>query len=345
MAFLVGASANETTMTDLFLALVRSGLHERPLAAEELQQACVATAAEWVAMLTAARQQTVLGQLYQALFLLPADVKPPEAVVTALMSDALRAVRHTYAVRTATEHLVERLREAGLSPVVMKGVTVAAFYKHPEFRASGDIDLYLPATELRSAYALLDDRKISPDGSRTGRYEGVDVDLHERYFDLHCAARKLPAIGTPEATLLMLSSHILKHVIGPGVGLRQLCDMTMAVQALEGSFDPVQLRDLFRRTGTLRWNRLLFSFLSDHLDLSDPVLGSEHVSSAPLLKIVLEGGNFGHYAAARAEELAADVSKRKWNTFRRFLRRLPFSLRIVPRETFATIWELTRGNL
>ena len=207
---------------DLFLALVRSGLYERPLAAEELASVRAATDADWAAILKVARQQTVLGQLYQALFQLPNDVRPPEAIVTALMSDALRAVRHAYAAATASQDLVERLRAAGLSPVVMKGVSVAAFYRHPEFRTAGDIDIYLPASEIKQAAALLDESAVSPDGSRTGRFEGVAVDLHDRYFDLHCGTRKLPAVGTPEATLLMLSAHILKHAIGPGVGLRQL---------------------------------------------------------------------------------------------------------------------------
>lgn len=332
-------------MTDLFLALVRSGLHERPLASEELQLARAATAADWAAILTAARQQTVLGQLYQAIFLLPPDVKPPEAIVTALMSDALRAVRHSYAVYATTEHLVERLQAAGLSPVIMKGVIVAAFYKHPEFRAAGDIDLYLPVGESDKAHALLEDRKKSPDGSLTGRFEGTDIDLHDHYFDLHCAAEKLPTIGTPEATLLMLSSHILKHAIGSGVGLRQLCDMAMAVQALGRQCDPTAVRELFRRTGTLRWNRLLFSFLTDYLEITDPVFMSEHISPAPLLKIVLEGGNFGHYAVARTEALISSTRGRKLNTLRRFLHHFPFSLRFAPRETIATIWVLICGNL
>ena len=331
--------------TDLFLALVRSGLYERPLAADELALARAASNADWAEMLKVATQQTVLGQLYQAIFLLPSDVQPPEPVVTELMSRALRGVRRSYAVKAATESLTARLKDAGLSPVVMKGITVAAFYPHPEFRAAGDIDIYLPAGELEQAASLLDKSAVSPDGSRTGRTSGIDVDLHERYFDLHVPASRLPEVGTPEATLLMLSSHILKHAIGPGVGLRQLCDMAMACRALEGSFDPAGVHEVFRRSGTLRWNRLLFSFLSDHLDLSDPVFGSEHVSSSPLLKIVLEGGNFGHYAAARAEELAAGGQRRKRNTFLRFLRRLPFSLRYAPRETFATIWGLIRGNL
>ena len=331
--------------TELFLALVRSGLYERPLTADELALARSATNVDWVEILKVATQQTVPGQLYQAIFLLPSDAQPPEPVVTELMSRALRGVRRSYAVKTATESFTERLRAAGLSPVVMKGVTVAEYYPHPEFRTAGDIDIYLPAGELERAAALLDESSLLPDGSRTGHIAGIDVDLHDRYFDLHVPVSRLPEIGTPDATLLMLSSHILKHAIGPGVGLRQICDMAMACKTLAGSFDPAQLRDIFRHTGILRWNRLLFSFMSDYLDLSDPVFGSEHISSAPLLKIVLEGGNFGHYAAARAEELAAGSFSRKRNTFRRFLRHLPFSLRYAPRETFATIRGLIRGNL
>ncbi len=331
--------------TALFLALVRSGLYERPLAADELSLARSATDADWAKMLKAATQQTVLGQLYQAIFLLPPDVRPPEAIVTELMSRALRGVRRSFAVKAATESLTDRLKQIGLSPVVMKGVTIAAYYPHPEFRAAGDIDLYLPCGQLERAAEILDDKAVSPDGSFTGRFGGIDVDLHEHYFDLHIPASRLPDIRTPEATLLMLSSHILKHTIGTGVGLRQLCDMAMACKALDGAFDTANLREIFLRTGTLRWNRLLFSFLSDHLDLLDPVFGSEHVSSAPLLRIVLEGGNFGHFAAARAEELAVGGRRRKLDTFRRFVYRLPFSLRYAPRETFATIWSLTRGNL
>lgn len=337
---------------DLFLSLVRSGLYERPLAADELSLARAATEADWKVVLEAGTQQTVLGQLYQAIFLLPPDVKPPEAVVTELMSRALRAVKRSFAVKAASDAFTARLQAAGLSPIVMKGTTVAAFYPHPEFRAAGDIDIYLPTDEIDRALALLDAPSRSPDGSRVGHFSGIEVDLHERYFDLHCTAERLPEIGTPEATLLMLSAHILKHAIGAGVGLRQLCDMAMAMQGLAGSFDPVTLRKIFRRTGTLRWNRLLFSFLSEHLSMPDPVFAAEHVSPAPLLKIVLEGGNFGHYAAARGEALqvgasgdAASKRRRKRDTLHRFLRRLPFSLRYAPRETFATIWGLVRGNL
>ena len=331
--------------TDLFLALVRSGLYERPLSADNLSLARRTKPEEWQAFLDAARRQAVLGMLYQALFLLPSEIKPPERFVTELMSDTIRAVRRYYELSSVTESLTNRLLSAGLSPLVMKGTSVASFYQHPEFRIFGDIDLYLPPDEIHRAHALLEERRTSPDGSLLGRVKGIDIDLHDRYFDLHCAARKLPAIGTPEATLLMLSAHILKHAIGPGVGLRQLCDMAMAWKALGEKVDRKSFLHLFRKTGTYRWNRLLFSFLEKELDVTDNPFEEKSVSPAPLLKIVYEGGNFGHYASSRHLELAAGGNRRKLHTLRRFIRRLPFSLRFAPRETLATIFSLTRGNL
>lgn len=331
--------------TDLFLALVGSGLYERPLPADALSLARKTKPEGWQAILDAARRQAVLGLLYQALFQLPPEIKPPELFVTELMSDTLRAVRRYYEISSVTESLMNRLLSAGLSPIVMKGTSVAAYYLHPEFRICGDIDLYLPPNEIKHAHAMLEERSISPDGSLLGRVKGIDIDLHDHYFDLHCATRKLPAVGTPEATLLMLSAHILKHAIGPGVGLRQLCDMAMAWQALGSSIDVTALKQIFHRTGTWRWNQLLFSFLAEKLEVSDHPFIGEQVSPKPLEKIILEGGNFGHYASSRGTELSAGSRQRKLNTLKRFLRRLPFSLHYAPKETLATMGSLLRGNL
>ena len=155
----------------------------------------------------------------------------------------------------------------------------------------------------------------------------------------------LPEPGTPEATVLMLSAHILKHAIGPGVGIRQLCDLAVAWLALKPELDTSAIRTLFRRTGTYRWNRLLFSFLEENLGLNGSPFEGERVQTGSLKTIILEGGNFGHHAEARKDALRAGNRRRKLNTLSRFLRRIPFSIRYSPRETFATVWTLIIGNM
>lgn len=331
-------------MNPLFFALLRSGLWERPLSDSELAAAAALGQAEWAALVEITRRQTVSGLLYRAITHLPADFRIPGDIVINLMAVAGGLARENQAKSAVTKQLFADCAAAGLHPVVMKGQSVATYYTHPELRYSGDIDLYFPPEEYPRALTQLGG-EAAPDGTRHIRRSGIDIDIHDRYFDLHCADSQLPAVGTPEATILLLSSHILKHAIGPGVGLRQCCDIAVAWQALASSINPKEMLEIFRQTGTLRWNRLLFSFLAEHLGLSETLFADERVSTEPLLRIILEGGNFGHHAEARAEALQADDRKRKRNTFSRFLHRLPFSLRYAPRETVATIWGLFRGNL
>ncbi|MBQ6299214.1 MAG: nucleotidyltransferase family protein [Bacteroidales bacterium] len=327
-----------------FFALLRSGLYERPLLQKEWPVVAALDEASWSSLLELARQQTVVGLIYRAVTHLPADFSLPGDTVLNLMAFAGGIERENRYKAELVDKMMDEFTSLGLHPVLMKGATVAAFYAYPELRNSGDIDLYFPPEDFRKACNLPGCERTS-DRSVHLRRDGEDIDLHDRYFDLHCAAEKLPAIGTPEATVLMLSAHILKHAIGTGIGIRQLCDIAMAWQACKEKATPTQWQDLFRRTGTLRWNRLLFSFLEDYLDLTDSPLADQRVSSAPLLDIVLEGGNFGHFAAGRKEALQSDTRRRKRHTFGRFLHRIPFSLHYAPRETFATILTLTCGNL
>ena len=331
-------------MNQVFFALLRSGLWERPLVASELAAAAALDETGWAAILQCAREQTVTGLLYRAVTHLAADFKLPDGYVLDLMAFAGGLTRENQAKRAVTKQLFDECAAAGLHPVVMKGQSVASYYAHPELRTSGDIDLYFPKDEFHQALELLGG-EVAPDGTRHISRSGIDIDIHDRYFDLHCPDSKLPAVGSPEATILLLSSHILKHAIGHGVGLRQCCDLAAAWHALAPAIDAAHMRQIFRRTGTLNWNRLLFSFLADYLGLPNTLFPHERVSSEPLLRIILEGGNFGHHAEARAEALRADKRKRKRNTLARFLYRLPFSLRYAPRETVATVWELFRGNL
>lgn len=331
-------------MNPLFFALLRSGLWERPLTDSELAAAAALGEAEWAALVEIARRQTVSGLLYRAITHLPADFRIPGDIVLDLMAVAGGIARENQVKAAVTKQIFAECAADGLHPVVMKGQAVAAYYAHSELRSSGDIDLYFSAEESPRALTLLGG-EVAPDGTRHIRRGGIDIDIHDRYFDLHCPDRKLPAVGTPEATILLLSSHILKHAIGPGIGLRQCCDLAAAWQVLAPSIDLKKMREIFRQTGTLRWNRILFSFLTDYLGLSGTLFEDERVASEPLLRIILEGGNFGHHAEARIGALQAGDRKRKRNTFSRFLNRLPFSMHYAPRETIATIFGLLRGNL
>jgi len=303
----------------------------------------VLTGEEWDSLLGEAKRQTVTGLVYAGAQQLPDSYSIPEEALLQLVSQAERIEREGRYKQKGAERLPEMFGSCGVSVQVLKGPEVAKFYPQPLLREYGDLDLYgsdpARAAELvrRNGHPVT----LSPDGSFQFRIGGVDVDFHAQYYDLHTRSG-LPEPGTPEGTLLMLSAHVLKHAMGTGIGLRQLCDVAMAYHALP--YDPDRLLDAFRKSGTLRWNRLLSAFLHEYLG-AENLPFTDFPSAAPLARIVFEGGNFGHYADARLSALQRSPFRRKTDTLRRFLARLPFSLRYAPRELFHRILSLARGNL
>ena len=152
---------------------------------------------------------------------------------------------------------------------------------------------------------------------------------------------------SPLPDLLLLNAHLLKHIMGHGVGLRQFCDMARAYHALHGSYSPVELEAAYRRTGLLRWSAQLHTFLTEHLGLPRDVLpyaGTDARTSPRLLHIVLEGGNFGQYGKTRAKASRAGW-ERKLHTFLSFWRHRDFSGAYARGEAFWTSIRLITGNL
>ena len=335
------------TTPDIFFAVLRAGLWE-----QDLRLDAAPGADGWQEVLQTARDQAVLGLVYRGMAHLPAEQLPPAPVRMRLLSDVDRIARRVQALGAVERDLLERLRAAGLHPTVQKGSEAGKYYAHPELRESGDIDLCFPAGELPLARETVTAAgaasvHAASDGSVVCRYRDVTVELHPRYFDLHVGEDRLPEVPSVVAELVMLSAHILKHAIGEGVGCKQLCDMARALDGAEGRYDKAALRAALRRCGLLRWHRLLCSLLVTDLGL-DPARCLPDfvpVDPAPLRRIVLRGGAFGYADPARRQAVSRGTAARKAHAAGAFLRRLPFSLRIAPRETIATLAELIRGNL
>lgn len=314
------------------------------------------TEQDWQAILDLARKQTVTGLLFRGVAKLPAEIQVPDSLVFPLMQEADKVRKQSRLVARTAAEVVSFFEGRSLHPVVLKGPSVAAFYPEPDLRESGDIDVYFTEKEFGKSVHCIRERlqkegqseslTILPDGSVHFKWNGIDIDQHTKYFDLSDDPATLPTVPSPEATLLMLSAHILKHCMGTGIGLRQLCDMAMAYQTLP--YDRDRLLLCYEATGTGEWNKLLASFLVRYLGVSRTPYTAEDAglpNPEPLLKIILSGGNFGHHEATREKALQASPQQRKLDTARRFLGRLPFSLKYAPRQLISYLKELVGGNL
>ena len=332
-------------MTTLLL-LARKAITDLPLPEEDMPGLTSLSREDWEALYREAKRQSVAGLLYYALT--DIDVEIPDSVSFPLVSEALRLETACRDMAAVSSELIALFRQEGLHPFEMKGATIAAMYPAPGLREYGDIDLYFPGEESARAAEMLRARgaKVSsaPDGSFHFRYKGIDIDSHNRYYDLYGNAPK-PEPGGPEAVLLMLSAHTLKHAAGAGAGLRQICDLAAAFRHFDGKYDPGKLREYCVRNGIEAWNKLVCSFIATYLGIPDRQHPFNKVSPAPLLKIVAEGGNFGHHSASRSRALGASPVRRKADTAMRFLKHLPFALRYAPRVALSSVFTLVKGNL
>ncbi len=302
----------------------------------------------WESLLAASDRQTVTGLVTDAITRL-GGLDIPEAICDKLMVRQIHIERRSCAVQQQANQFTAALRAEGLSPQVLKGPSVAAYYPRPEVRVSGDIDLYLPPEQIPAAVAFLEKQGLvahkTPDDCFFFPCKPADIDLHGNYYDLRRPAERLLPVPSAQAELLMLSAHIFKHAIGPGVGLRQLCDMAMAFRALEGKYDPAALEKAFDLVGLERWNRLLCAFLKERLGVETPLYKDKNpVDISPLEKIVWRGGDFGHHTAMRKKALQRRPFQRKLDTARLMLQRMPFGLRYGAHEYLAYLWALARGN-
>lgn len=323
---------------------------------------------EWTSVHDAAHHQTVLAVTASALAGLPDAQLPPDSLLLRWAAEADRLEHHAGAMNRKVAALCAWLEGEGLQPVVLKGQGVAQLYADPSLREAGDIDLYFPrAADRAAAELLLEASGVSlerlADGSSCGHWQGAEVELHPRLFDLASPKAQpllqdferrfgftwqpLPTgesirVPSPPLCLLLLSTHILKHAMGHGVGLRQLCDMTRALSAWRGAAGADDFARMTARLGLARWTRLLCAFLVGRLGL-DAACAPLGVAPGfrPLERIVLEGGNFGFL---RRKTAASSVWRRKAATARAFLAHTGFSLRYAPGEALCTFLGLMGGQ-
>lgn len=323
----------------------------------------------WGRLYELAAAQTVSGIVFRAFDFLPDNLLPPDDLMARWLVAADRIERRNRQIDAVLAGLLRMFRPEGLYPFLLKGQGVAAFYDTPQLRESGDIDLWFSGRrQFFRALALIQRQGIQPrhegDGSYVYSWQGVDVEHHQRLthlsspclttfsYSLARAEMKVPGRATaalptptPEATLLLLNAHILKHLIGRGIGLRQFCDMARAYHTLRGHYDPRLLAQLYRQAGLMRWTRQLHAVLTDCLGLSSADLPFSERDTAPsrrVLREVMEGGNFGQQ---HAPSPAASSWRHKTHTLASFWHNRHISLTYAPREAFWIFLSLLRGNL
>ena len=334
----------DNRIVQLFLSLIRSGLWEKKNDSIHLFPA---NNNEWNDIILIGKRQTVSGLLERGISLLPKEFAPSDEQIWEITKRVISIEHCSKKNADIGEELIRRFKNFGLHPIILKGQAIAQYYSFPLKRESGDIDLYFFADEFDKANDILKRNGISTDlaadGSVVYQISGVTVEHHNKFYDLHCNTNYLMPSGTPGATILMVSSHILKHFISSGIGLRQFCDMAVLYKNLYGKYDNEKLLQQFKIAGVLKWNKTLCSFLYHYLGLERTFLPYQSKENPEyLLKRCLEDGNFGHGVSETGKN---HQRHNKLITIGKFLKKSRFAIKYAPHEFFSYIIELTFGNI
>ena len=253
----------------LFFRYIRLGLWK----GEEAYEGDALPTEEWVELFRLAHSQGVTGLFIDGVAL---DTMRPEQAVWDTW------VAHLFFLERANRYIaqrggawMEKLAKAGISATLFKGSSVASWYPEPWHRSHGDVDIVITdgwerlegflEQEGCTLYRSQEDEIVLEEKNR------LLVEFHRHWECLYnpLTNRRLQQIcriapsDDKELYFVCLILHIQRHILTYGVGLKQICDVTVMLH--RASLDLEKVASLLRRLHADRFSSLLFGFISVYL--------------------------------------------------------------------------------
>lgn len=353
----------EKPITAHLLSLLRAALWQTPADADCFSRGPV----NWNDICDLSLKHTVRLLAFQGTLSLEEPLRPPMEWLRTTLAFSVRNLLIHRQLNTCLTEAVCRLKEAGITPVLLKGQAYAQHYPRPEWRQCGDIDLYIGEMDYPRAVAIAREcgwqsrpnENNQPGGKHYSCYlHGVRIELHRvaAILDLPAPNRRFQRwshdqlslttrkmyIGEIEVSLppplfdvVFVFQHLYHHFLNGGVGLRQLCDWVLLLHAHSSSIDYRELETLLSRFGLLRGWKMFGCIAVDWLGLPAqefPFYSSRYGSrSEKILGIILREGNFGHYAPGKTER-PDGYWRGKLHSYARHQKRFSSLFPIAPRE-------------
>ena len=348
---------------EIFFFLLRRGLwgEEQPVQ----ENLFPLSSSEWDLIYRLSRKHTLQGIIYDGIVGLPAGCQPPKMLLihwTVEIDKWERINRHQQQILSRLQILFSQ--PPAIPFELIKGPAISCFYRNPLHRVCGDLDLYFCGKEqVEAANKRIEQTGIRVERGMTGDsaylINGALIEQHSRLIELHNPffqkeltqwekqvfttgkPEQRPVyygvpvtVPTPVAHQLLVSTHILKHLLNAGIGLRQLCDAAVLLRAQYEILDKKELEERCRRLGVYRWSQLLYALLVKYIGLPErylPFPTDENPDT--LMEEVWESGNFGFYDERKAARPEGKW-KNKWYTVKQIGRKAKLFYLYAPGETF-----------
>lgn len=293
----------------------------------------VPTAEEWSEFYQMAGQQSVTGVCFTAFPRLPKAQQPPVELMVRWMGEAEDIRRMNELQNQEAARLTRLFTEAGRRSAILKGQANARLYPDRLSRQVGDIDIWVEGGK-KGVVALLMELGLvtelgstSVDGKPTASYHHVHlpptkdhiiVEVHfrpssgnfnpftnrrlQRWLEQEIASSCQPVdegfnVPSVRFALMMQLSHVQRHFLVSGIGLRQICDYYWLLKNSTEE-DRREVASHLSSFGLRFTASALMWVLHEvlHLDEDLMLCPPDSYRGEWMLREIMAGGNFGHHA-------------------------------------------------
>ncbi len=279
---------------DAFYALLRAGLWENRdkfnVSGIKFQGPV-----DWDEIYQLAEEQSVVGLVLAGIE--HSNVKPPQELLLQWIGEVQMLEQQNKAMNSFIAELVEKMREADIYTLLVKGQGIAKCYERPLWRACGDVDFLLSDTNYKKAKGfLIPLAESSATEEEYGKHLGLTIDswiveLHgtlrgglSRSMDMAIdeAQRDVffnenvrtwingkTQVFLPSADndVIFVFTHYLKHFYKEGIGLRQICDWCRLLSTYKGTLKRDLLEVRLRRAGVMKEWKTFAAFSVEYLGM------------------------------------------------------------------------------
>ncbi len=308
---------------EAFFALIRGGLWEENVVLSQFGEI------DYNEVFQLAGEQSVIGLVAAGIDHV-IDVKPPKDLILEIVGQSLQIEQRNTAMNHFIAGLVDKMRNADIYTILVKGQGIAQCYERPLWRVCGDVDLLLSEGNYNKAIEFIKPLASSIDEEdKKRKHYGAVIDswLVELHGTLHTRQlRRLNKVidevqsdvfysgnvrswmngkvsvflPSPDNDVFFVFAHIIQHYFGGGVGLRQICDWSRLLWTYRESIDSSLLEKRLCKAGMMTEWRAFAAFAIEYLGMSEvamPLYSSDKCWNKKAFMIknyILETGNFGH---------------------------------------------------
>lgn len=278
---------------------------------------------EWDELYSLAKKQSLVGVCFAGVQkLVLQHQEPPEILYLTWMGMAAKIQQRNEVVNRQCAELQVKFSADGLDACILKGQGVAVVY--PEhlrgLRQSGDIDVWISGSRnetLAYVQKMTPTKQVTILHAELSVFPDTDVEVHFKPTYLRCPWKnrrlqawfeefeefeKFPEVNgfrcpTDEFNLVFLALHIFRHLLGEGIGMRQLMDYYFVLKHVQDDYTRTRAYDVLKSLGLGKFAGALMWICGELFGLSkEAMLCAPDTNLGQMILQEIElAGNFGQH--------------------------------------------------